>query len=295
MPLTRFFLRRPPVPGLPPPALPWRWLQGPQPLARAPLQDRRLFAAPACAGRFEPDGAEQSLLRQHFAQARARFPGPGYLEWLQFFQQFAAPASYLEIGVETGASFAFAQAPTLAVGVDPQLDIQYALRARSKLFQLTSGAFFAQPDLDAVFEGRGIELAFIDGLHTFDQALIDFRHIEQHAQRHTIVLFHDTFPLAPLTASRQRESIFWCGDTWKAIVLLQRHRPDLQVFTLPTYPSGLTVVTRLDPHSRLLGARFDALCEEAMHWRFEDFQGELGRHLNEIPNEAEQVVRRLSG
>ncbi|WP_374434585.1 class I SAM-dependent methyltransferase [Inhella sp.] len=295
MPLTRFLLRRPPDSDTPPPALPWTWLRGPQPLASAPLQSRRIFRSPACDSRLEADGPEQAQLRQHFAQARARFPGPGYLEWLQFFQQFLAPATYLEIGVESGASFAFAQAPTLAVGVDPQLDIQYALRARSKLFQLTSDAFFAQPDLDAVFEGRGIELAFIDGLHTFDQALTDFRHIEQHAQRHTIVLFHDTVPIDPLTASRQRESIFWCGDTWKAIVLLQRHRPDLQVFTLPTYPSGLTVVTRLDPHSKLLGERFDALCEEAMHWRFEDFQGELGRHLNEIPNEAEQVMLRLNG
>lgn len=295
MPLTRFLFCRPPAPDASPPALPCSWLQGPQPLASAPLQDDRIFKSRPGNSRLEADHAEQALLRLHFAQARARFPGPGYLEWLQFFQQLVAPATYLEIGVESGASFAFAEPPTLAVGVDPQLEIRYALRARSKLFPLTSDAFFARQDLDAVFEGQGIQLAFIDGLHTFEQALRDFRNIEAHGRRDSIVLFHDTFPVDPLTASRTRQSIFWCGDTWKAIVLLRRHRPELQIATLPTYPSGLTVVTRLDPQSKVLGERFDALIDEATRWRFEDFHGELGRHLNEIPNEAEQLVRLLRG
>lgn len=264
------------------------------PETQAPV-NRRLFDSQALDGDVTVSRDEHQLLQQHFAQAKERFTGPVYLEWLQFFHHFVEPRSYLEIGVETGASLAYAKPPTLAVGVDPLLEIKHQINTRHKLFNLTSDEFFSSQDVAALFEGQGIALAFIDGMHTFDQALKDFMHIERHAARESIVLFHDVFPLNAVTASRARRSVFWCGDTWKAIRLLRTHRPDLKIFTIPTYPSGLAVVTHLNPESTLLHEQFDLLCAQAHELATDAHMSSMGEHLNEIANEPRVVIERLNG
>jgi Methyltransferase domain len=267
-----------------------------QPLAAGSQPaNRRLFPSQALDGLVKVSAEERALLQQHFAEARVAFPGLVYLEWLQFFHYFVEPETYLEIGVETGASFAFAQPPTLAVGVDPLLEIKHELKARHKLYNLTSDEFFATQDIAAVFEGRAIALAFIDGLHTFDQALKDFSNVERHATRSSIVLFHDVFPLNATTAGRDRNSVFWTGDTWKAICLLRRHRPDLKIFTIPTFPSGLTVVTHLDPTSRFLTDGLGDVCAREHELTFDGRRETMSRHLNEIANEPAAVVTLLNG
>jgi predicted O-methyltransferase YrrM len=256
---------------------------------------RKLFESQSRDGLISVSRSEHQQLQEHFATARARFPGPVYLEWLQFLHGFVEPRNYLEIGVETGASLAFARASTLAVGVDPSLEIRHALKARHKLFHLTSDEFFETQDMAAVFEGEPIVMAFIDGMHTFDQALRDFINVERHAARHSIVMFHDIFPVEPVTATRERRSVFWCGDTWKAICVLKKFRPELKIFTIPTHPSGLALVTHLDPASTVLADRFDELFAEAMDYRFEAFSPDLGRHLNETKNDPATVVGILNG
>ncbi|NJM91841.1 MAG: hypothetical protein HC861_03555, partial [Rhodospirillaceae bacterium] len=52
----------------------------------------------------------------------------------------------------------------------------------------------------------------------------------------------------------------WAGDTWKALWILQRHRPDLRIFAFDAPPSGLVVVTQLDPAS----TRLKQVYEEAV-------------------------------
>ena len=49
----------------------------------------------------------------------------------------------------------------------------------------------------------------------------------------------------------------WAGDTWKALWILQRYRPDLRIFAFDAPPSGLVVVTGLDPPSTLLRQRYE--------------------------------------
>jgi hypothetical protein len=159
---------------------------------------------------------------------------------------------------------------------------------------LTSDEFFDCENVREVFEGEPIYMAFIDGLHTIDQALKDFMNVERHAAPHSIVLFHDVFPVTAITASRERKSIFWCGDTWKVIYVLRRFRPDLKVFTIPTYHSGLAVVTNLDPESDLLWRGYSDIISEAMSYKYELFAPDMAAHLNETKNDFQSVVSILN-
>ncbi len=200
---------------------------------------------------------EEIQFASHIDAAMARFPGEDYQWWLPWFHNHLMPKSYIEIGVESGASIQHARADCKALGIDPALNVQHSLTAWTRLFKLTSDDFFFTYDPREITNTEHIDFAFIDGLHTFDQALKDFINIEQYAGPDTVVLFHDIFPVAPETAERDRITRFWVGDTWKVIPLIRELRPDLNVFTIPTRPSGLGVITRCDPNSRVLRRSFD--------------------------------------
>lgn len=228
------------------------------------------------------------------AEVRQRFPGPTYLDWLKWFHATLKPASYVEIGVESGQTLQFARSPTRAVGIDPALHIVHPQETWVKLYQLPSDDFFATHDLQQVLDAKTVNLAFIDGLHTFDQALKDFMNVERYSDSGTVVLFHDVFPVIPKTAERDRSTRFWIGDTWKVMLILIKHRPDLNIFIIPTYPSGLGVVTGLNPASTTLRRDYESICSEAMRLELEEFQPRIDVHLNLVENEFEAVSRLIS-
>jgi hypothetical protein len=62
-------------------------------------------------------------------------------------------------------------------------------------------------------------------------------------------------PLTPAAAAPQQKTAFYTGDGWKIILCLRVLRPDLRVYTIPTAPTGLTLVTGLNPQSTLLAER----------------------------------------
>lgn len=229
----------------------------------------------------------------HVQAAQSAFPGAIYLDWLRWFHETLQPWNYLEIGVESGASLCFAKPPTKAVGVDPALHVVHGQETWCKLFQLPSDDFFAKHDLRRVFESETLDLAFIDGLHTFDQALKDFMNIERYARPDTVVLFHDIWPVTAITAARERVTTFWPGDTWKVIPILRERRPDLTIFTIPAYPSGLGVVTGLDASNSSLWRDLREIIEEWLPVPIESYLPEMASHLNAVANDFVTVSRLL--
>jgi hypothetical protein len=205
---------------------------------------------------------DRDCLAAHVCMAHATLPGDDFLTYLRRFHETLRPRTYLEIGVDAGRTLSLARPPTIAVGVDPTAPQGGSFAATTRLFALESDAFFATQNVAAALGHPVIDFAFVDGLHLFEQALRDFMHVEQHAARDSVVLFHDCLPLDAATSSRERRTGFWTGDVWKLVPILTRLRPDLTVFVIPAYPTGLALVTRCDPGSRVLEERFEAVIEE---------------------------------
>jgi len=200
-----------------------------------------------------------------------KLPGPNYLEWLQWFHEKKDPHTYVEIGVESGQSLQYAKKRAFAIGIDPEPKIVYNINAWSRIFKMTSDDFFAKYNLKTELGTRCVDLSFIDGLHTFDQTLTDFMNIEKYSKKDTIVLFHDVYPAIPETATRERDTIYWAGDTWKIVPILEKYRPDLTIRIIPAYPTGLAMVTNLDSHSTTLVDNFSTIVSEMMDSKFENY------------------------
>ena len=169
-------------------------------------------------------------------------PGPKYLEWITHLHELLEPKTYLEIGVETGQSLQYIKAPTTAIGIDPEPKIIYELSDTAQVFPMTSDEFFANHDPEEILGGK-IEFSFIDGLHYYDQVLRDFINVEKYCNHNSVILFHDVAPAVGETATREWTTTYWAGDTWKFMNIVAKYRPDLTVVTIPSYPTGLGLIT----------------------------------------------------
>jgi tetratricopeptide (TPR) repeat protein len=198
------------------------------------------------------------------ALASVRLPGPPYRDVLRRLHELVRPRSYLEIGVETGATLAFAKGAERAIGIDPDPSKlrRDLVPGCARVFHETSDAFFARQTRAQALGEHHVDLAFIDGMHWFEYALRDFVNVEAWSSKSSLVVLHDCLPLFPLTASRERRTKFWVGDVWKVVGILRRYRPELRVKIVLTAPSGLCIVRGLDPTSRVLRERLDEIIEE---------------------------------
>lgn len=204
---------------------------------------------------------EPNLPATHVALAKLRWPGMDYLEWLGWFHSVLSPGLYVEIGVERGNSFAQVRPGTQVVGIDPAPQAQPQARCAGpvQLFSQTSAEFFTAMPENCYLQNRGFDLAFIDGDHRFEAVLADFMALEKWAAPEAVVLIHDTIPLTSATSTSQRKTGFYSGDAWKIVPCLRSLRPDLHLVTLPAAPTGLTVVTGLNPASRTLQERLPSV------------------------------------
>ncbi len=200
---------------------------------------------------------DNNLPAAHLALAKLRWPGPDYRHWLAWLHKQLAPKVYVEIGVEAGKSLALAQPGTEVIAIDPAPigDPLQSCVASGQLFEQTSAAFFADVPAASGLATKGFDLAFIDGDHRFESVLDDFIALERYANPGAVILLHDTLPLTESTSGGARHTGFYSGDAWKVVPCLRALRPDLRLTTLPTAPTGLTLVTGLNRSSRLLETR----------------------------------------
>ena len=221
--------------------------------------------------------------------ANLDLPGAYYLDVLSAIHSHLRPRTYLEIGVETGQSIALARPETRAIGIDPAPKLKMQLGSRTSIVATTSDDYFATRDVRADLEGLPIDLAFIDGMHRFEFALRDFVNIEKHAAPDSTILIHDCYPLNRLTAERERQTVFWSGDAWRLVLVLRKYRPDLSVNVIATAPTGLGVVRRLDPASRVLGERLEEIGREFLALDYSVLDIDKPGMLALYPNDWERV------
>ncbi len=230
----------------------------------------------------------------HSGLAAIKLPGMPYLEWLKKLYAHLKPKNVIEIGVSQSASLACVPRPAVAIGVDPVPSVIFPLQTEAHIFAETSDEFFKRRDVRALLGGEPLSIGFIDGSHLFEQALRDFMHLETYCGAKSVILFHDTIPLDEVTQRRVPETHFSTGDVWKTILCLKQYRPDLDVFTIATAPTGLTVVTGLDSHSEVLSENYDQAVAQFSELPFETGQPALADELNVVPNDWNAVKKRLA-
>ena len=236
---------------------------------------------------------DHRVLRAHVGLAELRLPGDSYLIWLDRFYESLAPETVIEIGVADGATLTRVRPPSIAIGVDPHPTVVHPIKTETHIFPETSDAFFARRGPDALLAGRLLGVGFIDGLHLYEQALMDFINLEHYSGPRSVILFHDTIPLDEATQRRVCDTQFQTGDVWKTVLCLKHYRPDLDVFTIATKWTGLTVVTGLNPASRVLADHRDDAVARFMDMPFSQVEHHLEGALNIVSNDWDSVAAHL--
>lgn len=236
-------------------------------------------------------GLRDDYIEAYLGLAKAVQPGSGYIEIIEEFKKYFKPVNFVEIGVDKGAVLKLFKSPIKVIGVDPLPEVDN-LAENAALFQLTSDDFFATYDLKSLL-GGACQVAFIDGLHLFEQVLRDFINLERNTAPDSIIMIHDCLPLDRRTSERQRSTIFWSGDVWKIIPCLKQERPDLSIFTVPTYPAGLCFVTGLDCHSKVLKNSYDTIVEQYCELDYSDIK-EKEIYFSMLANDWPTIARTLS-
>lgn len=172
---------------------------------------------------------------------------------------------YLEIGVKKGAAFRRIAADE-KIAVDPAFRLSERSRKRADAkarfthyFEQTSDDFFASEA--AFLEQRGIDVALIDGLHTYQQVVRDVDNTLRYLREDGVIVLHDCNPATasiayPATsfddfyANRHWWNVLWSGDVWKAIVHFRSTRDDLRVAVLKC-DFGVGLVRKGAPDSML--------------------------------------------
>jgi hypothetical protein len=183
-------------------------------------------------------------------------------DFLRSLHELLRPATYLEIGVQTGRGLAQAIPPTVAFGVDPAPCVSVPIAVQHTLFRETSDEFFATgAGADGLGRIGGVDLAFIDGMHLAEFALRDFIGVERYARPdgRTVAVFDDVLPYSAAIAGRDPLPGDWTGDVWKVNLMLQATRPDLRLILVDVDPTGVLVALGLDPASTTLTAQYNNL------------------------------------
>ena len=160
--------------------------------------------------------------------------------------------SYLEIGVYAGGTFFPVDvARKVAVDVKFRFDVNELSDPRATYFQMSSNAYFLGPGAEERFD-----LIYLDGMHTFEQTLIDFNASLLVSHEQSAILIDDTVPSDVYSAlPNQRQAIKfrqkaggkgrgWHGDVFKLVVYIHDFLPMLSYCTINTGGNQQTLVWR---------------------------------------------------
>lgn len=127
---------------------------------------------------------------------------------LNYFIRERGFRSFLEIGTADGANFRAVECEK-KVNVDPNAQAT---------FRMTSDDFFHQ-------NRDRFDIVFIDGFHEYHQAHRDATNALRCLNKGGVVVMHDCAPTSAECARHleiyERPTGPWCGDVWKAFVLLR--------------------------------------------------------------------------
>ena len=202
--------------------------------------------------------------------------------------------TYVEIGVHRGHVFTSMTAPRkIGVDIKPPVDhIHRMLNRNVQYYTMPSDDFFARHA--NLFDAHPIDVAFVDGLHHYRQALRDIEHCVEHLGSGGVIIFHDCNPRLEINTvldtvrrramqqglPRGHPGRNWNGDVWKAVVHLRAMRRDLRVFVVDA-DHGLGVANRGKPDSVLA---YDETDIDQMTWQ--DLDRDRERLLNLVPANA---------
>ena len=169
--------------------------------------------------------ARKTPLRWYVANKLTR------MQLIQYAVDHLGARTYLEIGVDEGESFSAIRAP-IKIGVDPvepRPAVQTELRRQgSSYFAATSDDFFERHAAGVLAEG--VDVVFVDGLHTYQQTYRDIQHSLKYLNPGGVILVHDCLPASAqeaCAAATYEEAGrlngpdwngLWTGDAWKSIV-----------------------------------------------------------------------------
>jgi len=188
--------------------------------------------------------------------------GMDYVDWMAAIHARHLFDWYLEVGCRKGTSFAPVRGKTIAV--DPFFRIKTNVIGQKPalhIFQQTSDDFFAGGFLAR--NGIRLGFSFLDGMHHMEFLLRDVMQAEAAAAPGGVIALHDCCPFGHPMADRDFSALpprsAWTGDVWKLIPILQQYRPDLKIDVLDCRPTGLVLLSNLDPGNDGLMRGYDGI------------------------------------
>lgn len=228
------------------------------------------------------------------------YGGRSYVNFMAEFLDARGSRAHLEIGTFHGQSLA--PLNCTAVAIDPEFQLKQPIMGKKKaafLFQMTSDAFFEEHDPTVYLRGP-ITSAFLDGLHQFEALLRDLINTEQYCAPAGVIFLHDCLPLSVEMTVREhgdapRDGAYpgwWTGDVWKLVPILRKYRPDLEMTFLDCPPTGLVMLTRLNPKDSTLRDNYDRIVADFMDVLLDE--DSLAHHRSSCPLRSSEELLQVN-